>query len=89
MYNHDSTNQGGGGGVEVVGSFVKLFRQQNKKNYEPTLSLAVASFIFLARVVTPPLYVGPRFLRAGGVSWPLSYCLSVPLKDFVICINSR
>ena len=58
--------------VEVVGSFVKLMRQQNKKKYEPTLSaldaLAVASFIFLSRSVTPPIYVGFRILRARSVS---------------------
>ena len=63
---------GGSNAVEVVGSFVKLLRQQNKKNYDPTLSaldaLAVASFIFLARSVTPPLYVVRRFLRARSVS---------------------
>ena len=57
--------------VEVVSSFVNLLWQQNKKNYEPTLSaldaLAVASFIFIARDVTPPLYVGRRFLRARSV----------------------
>ena len=62
--------------IEVVGSFVKLLLQQNKKNYEPTFwaldALDVASFIFLARAVTPPLYVGRRFLRARNVSWPLS-----------------
>ena len=58
--------------VELVGSFVKLLRQQNKENYEPTLSalyaLAVASFIFIARAVTPPLYVVHRFLQARSVS---------------------
>ena len=70
--------------VEVVSNFVKLLQQQNKKNYELTFlaidALDVASFIFLARAITPPLYVGRRFLRARSVSWPLSYCLSMTLQ---------
>ena len=43
-----------------------------QENYDPTLSaldaLDVASFIFIARAVTPPIYVGRRFLRARSVS---------------------
>ena len=63
---------GGSNTVEVFSSIVKLLRQQNKKNYEPNLSvlddLAVASFIFLARAVTPPLCVGRRLIRARSMS---------------------
>ena len=63
---------GGSNTVEVVGSLVKLLRQQSKKNFELTLldlyALDVASFIFIARTVIPPLYVGCRFLRARSVS---------------------
>ena len=77
---------GGSNRVEVVCSFVKLLLQQNKKNYEPTLSalddLDVASFLFLDRPVTPPLYVGCRFLRDRSVSWYLSYCFSVTLQTW-------
>ena len=51
---------------------MKLLQQKNKKKYEPNLSaldaLDVASFIFIARAVTPPLYVVHRFLRARSVS---------------------
>ena len=54
--------------VEVVVRFVKLLWKKNKKNYESNMSaldtLAVASFIFLARAVKHPLYVGRGFLRA-------------------------
>ena len=43
---------GGSNAVEVVGSFVKLLRQQNKKNYYPNLldldALAVASIYFFS-----------------------------------------
>ena len=63
---------GGSNTFEVVGRFVKLLRQQSKKNYEPTLldldALAVAIFIFLAKAVTPSLYVGRRFLRDRSMS---------------------
>ena len=62
---------GGSNTVKVVGSFVKLLQQQNKKNYEPTFlaldALSVAGFIFIARAMTPPLYVGRIILRARSV----------------------